>query len=238
MIDRSQQVAARVFAITTLVALVLIMVAFSRWYAPFLVWEHDAETARNYAANEHLVHFYIASAVIYGMATMMVLVALYVVFRPISRGLALFAALTRLVYVAMWFAGLLDLFNALRIMGGHEYLRVLEPERLQALAGLQVASGWDAYYIGLTCYATASVVFSYLFFKSHYIPRVLGLFGIVASLFEGVCGFVYLVDRSFGAIVSVNWYEMPVMLFEVAASIWILVRGLRVPAEKAVAAGE
>jgi len=117
-------------------------------------------------------------------------------------------------------------------MEGHEYLHAIDPERLQALAGLQLASGWDAYYIGLACYATAWMVFSYLFFKSRYIPRVLALFGIGASLFEGVCGFAYLVDRSFGAIVSVNWYEMPVMLFEVATSIWILVRGLRVPEAK------
>lgn len=229
MIDNSQRMAARVFAITTLSMVVLIVIAYSRFYAPLLVWEHYAETARNFAAHEHLIHIYIASAIVYGMGTIVVLAALYVVFRPISRGLALFASLTRLVYVSMWFMGLLDLFNALRITKGGRDLQVFESERLQALAGLQLASGWDAYYIGLTCYAIASVVFSYLFFKSRYIPRTLAVFGIVSSLFEGVCGFAYLNDRSFGAVVSVNWYEMPVVLFEVAISFWILVRGLRPP---------
>jgi hypothetical protein len=129
----------------------------------------------------------------------------------------------------MWFIGLIGLFDALRIMRGAGYLQVFEPERLQALAGLQLASGWDAYYIGLTFYAIGSLFFSYLFFKSRYVPRALAVLGILAALFEGVCGFAYLIDRNFGTIVSVNYYEMPVFFFEVAISIWILVRGLRPP---------
>jgi len=101
MIDRSQQIAARVFAIATLLSLVLIMIAFTRWYGPFLVWEHDAETARNFAAHEHFVHFYVVSAVIYGVGMIAIPAALYVMFGAVSRGLALFASFTRLLYVAM-----------------------------------------------------------------------------------------------------------------------------------------
>jgi uncharacterized Tic20 family protein len=229
MIEPSQRQAARVFGISTLLTYVLIMIAFSRFYGPFLVWEQDAETARNIIAHERLLHFYIGFAVVWGIGAIVTSTALYVLFRPISRGMALFAAFTRLVYTVMWFVFLLDLFHALRIMGGRGYLHVFEPERLQALAGLQLASGWDAYYIGLTFYGIGLVLFSYLFLKSRYVPRVLAVWGIAAALFEGVCGFAYLIDRNFGAIVSVNWYEMPVLLFDVAASIWLLVRGLRPP---------
>jgi len=229
MIDRSQRLAARVFAITTLLIYVVIGIAYSRFYAPFLVWEHEAETARNFIAHEPLVHDYIAAAVVYGLGAIVVLTALYVVFRPVSTGLALFAVFNRLVYAVMWFILLIDHFGALRIMGGRDFLHVFEPERLQALAGLQLASGWDAYYIGLTFYAIGSVLYSYLFFKSRYIPRTLAVLGIMAAVFEGVCGFAYLIDRNFEANVSVKWYEMPVVYFEVAISIWILIRGLRVP---------
>ena len=229
MIDRSQRQAARVFAITTLLINAVIMIAFSRFYGPFLVWGDDVATARNFAAHEQLLHFYIASAVVYGIGTIVVMAALCVIFRPIGRGLTLFAASARLLYAAMWFIGLIGLFDALRIMRGAGYLQVFEPERLQALAGLQLASGWVAYYIGLTFYAIGSLFFSYLFFKSRYVPRALAVLGILAALFEGVCGFAYLIDRNFGTIVSVNYYEMPVFFFEVAISIWILVRGLRPP---------
>jgi hypothetical protein len=229
MIESSQRRAARVFAITTLLMNAVIMIAFSHFYGPFLVWGDDAATARNFIAHEPLLHTYIALAVAYGIGAIIAMAALYIIFRPIGRGLTLFAAFARLLYSVMWFIQLIDLFDAMRIMRGGAYLQVFEPERLQALAGLQLASGWDAYYIGLTFYAIGSVLFSYLFFKSRYVPRALAVWGIVSLLFEGVCGFAYLIDRNFGAIVSVNWYEMPVFSFEVVISIWILVRGLRPP---------
>lgn len=229
MVERSQRQAGRVFAIATLLMYVAIMIAFNRFYAPFLVWGDDAATARNFAAHEPLLHFYIALSVVYGIGSLVVMAALSVIFRPIGRGLTLFAVFARLLYAAMWFIQLIGVFNALRIMRGGGFLQVFEPERLQALAGLQLASGWDAYYIGLTFYALGSILFSYLFFKSRYVPRALAVFGILVAFFEGVCGFAYLIDRNFGAIVSVNYYELPVFLFEVAISIWILVRGLRPP---------
>ena len=129
----------------------------------------------------------------------------------------------------MWFTFLLDDFGALRVMSGQGFLRVFESDRLQALAGLQLASGWDAYYIGLTFYSLATLLFSVLFFQSRYIPRTLAALAVLASVFEGFCGFAYLMDRRFGSIVSVNWYEIPAGLLEVVISAWILIRGLRPP---------
>jgi hypothetical protein len=101
------------------------------------------------------------------------LTALYVVLRPVGRGLALFATFSRLAYAFLWFVMILDLFAVLRLMGGFSYLQALESDRLRALAGLRLASGLDAYYIGLMFYGLGSVVFSYLWFKSRYIPRTL-----------------------------------------------------------------
>lgn len=227
MIERSQRHAARAFAITTLLMYIVLMFAFNHYYGPFLVWEHDAETARNFFAHEQLLHFYLIAAVFAGACGLMILSTLYVVFRPVSRGWALLGAGARLVYAVMWFIGILDLFSALRFMEGGGLLQGFGPERLQALAGFELASGWDAYYIGLTFYAIGSLIFSYLFFKSRYVPPVLAAFGILASLFELVCGFSYLVDRNFNSIVSVNYYELPPMLFEAVLCLWILIRGLR-----------
>jgi hypothetical protein len=80
---------------------------------------------------------------------------------------------------------------------------------LQARAGLQLASGWDAYYIGLTFYALSTSPFSCLFFRSRYMSTILATWGVLASLFEAVCAFAYLNDHRFGTVVSVSRYEMP-----------------------------
>jgi Domain of unknown function (DUF4386) len=86
--------------------------------------------------------------------------------------------------------------------------QAFEWKQLQARAGLQLASGWDAYYIGLTFYALSTSPFSCLFFRSRYMSTILAAWGVLASLFEAVCAFAYLNDHRFGTVVSVNRYEM------------------------------
>ena len=229
MIDKSQRIAARVVGITYPLMFVIVSVAFFRFYAPLLVWDNVAQTVRNIMAHEHAFRIYIAASLTYGVGMVVLLTALYVVLRPVGRGLALFAAFCRLTYAFLWFVMLLDLFGVLRLMGGSSYLQAFEPGHLEALAGLHLASGWDAYYIGLTFYGLGTVVFSYLWFKSRYIPRTLAAWGILSSLFAGFCAFAYLVFPGFGKIVSVDWYEIPIALFELATSFWVLIRGLRPP---------
>lgn len=186
----------------------------------------EEQTVRNIVVDERAFRIYIAAALTYGAGMVVLLTALYVVLRPVGRGLALFATFSRLAYAFLWFVMILDLFAVLRLMGGFSYLQALESDRLRALAGLRLASGLDAYYIGLMFYGLGSVVFSYLWFKSRYIPRTLAAWGILSSLFAGFCAFAYLVFPSFGKIISVNWYEMPIGLFEIATSFWLLVKGL------------
>ena len=228
MIDKSQRIAARIVGITYPLMFAVVTGAFFRFYAPLLAGNDVVQTVRNIMSHEGAFRIYIAATLVYGVGMVVLLTALYVTLRPVGLGLALFAAFSRLVYAFLWFVMILDLFGVLRVMSS-SYLQPLESDRLQALAGLRLASGWDAYYIGLMFYGLGSVVFSYLWFKSRYIPRTLAAWGLFSSLFAGFCAFAYLVLPSFGKIISVTWYEMPIGIFEIATSFWLLVRGLRPP---------
>jgi hypothetical protein len=73
----------------------------------------------------------------------------------------------------MWLVMTLNLFDALRLLSGADYLRAFEAERLQALARLYLDTRFDYYYVGLLFGALASTVCGYLWFKSRYIPRAL-----------------------------------------------------------------
>src|ERR1051326_2908651 len=117
MMDPSQRNAAKAFGITYLLSLAVIMVAFSRFYAPYLVWEKGEETARHFIGHEGSIRLYLAGAYLHGVGTIVLLAALYVILRPISRGISLFAAFCKLIYVLFWFICLLDVFGALRLMG-------------------------------------------------------------------------------------------------------------------------
>ena len=141
--------------------------------------------------------------------------------------MALFAAFTKLVYVLFWFILLLDLFAALRLLGAGGSPQALGWDRVTALAGLQLDSSWDAYYIGLAFNGLGSALFAWVFFQSRYVPRTLAVWGILGSVYEGFCGFAYLMDPGFGAVLSPNWYELPLMTFELLLALWLLFGGLK-----------
>jgi len=229
MIDRPQRLAARIFVITYFLSLLVIGVAFSRFYAPYLVWENGEETARRFISHERSIRIYIAGAFFYGATVIVQLTALYVILRRVNRGIALFAAFSRLIYVFLWFVLVLDLFCALRLVGGAGSLRAFGPDGLAALAGSQLDSSRDAYYIGMVFNALGLALFASVFFQSRYIPRALAFWGILTSLYEGFCGLAYLFYPNFGAILSANWYEYPLMTFEFLLCVWLLFRGLRSP---------
>jgi hypothetical protein len=228
--------AARVYAVTNLLTLALMMYAFPHWFASYLIWTNQAETARNILAHESVFHYFMTFELVYGIGSLAMLTALYVVLRPVSRGLALFAALGNLIWAFMWLLWIAQQLFGLRIMHAAGALQKMDPQQLQALAGLQLSSGWDLYYIGLAFLGVSSALFCYLFLRSRYIPRVLSGLGVVASLFEGVCGGVYLLYPGFGNVVSVNYYEMPSMFFGLGLCAWILIKGLKLPETSSIAA--
>ena len=237
MIERSQRYAAKIFSITYLVSYAIIAVAFSHFYAPYLIWENGEETARRFITHEQAIRFYLVGAFLYGVGVIVLLTALYVILRPVNRGMALFAAFSKLTYALFWFILVLDLFGALRLLGGGGSLRAFGPDGLAALAGSQLDSSRDAYYIGLVFNGLGSTLFALLFFQSRYVPRALALWGVLGSLYEVFCGFAYLFYPNFGAILSANSYEMPALTFELLLCLWLLLRGLRSP-EKSLTSGQ
>ena len=230
-IDESQQRAAGVAGLAYLITLATVV------YVNFgihdrLIAENNAETARNILAHERLFRVGIAGDLIYCVGVVVLLTALYVILRPVSRGLALLAAFWRLVWVLMWLAMTLHLFDVLRLLSSPDYLRALGAERVQALASLYLGTTLDYYYVGLLFGALASTVCGYLWFKSRYIPRALAAFGFISSAWCVACTLVFYIFPNFDKIVNLWWFDMPMAIFDIALSFWLLFKGLR-PSEAA-----
>jgi hypothetical protein len=115
----------------------------------------------------------------------------------------------------------------LRHLGSASYLQVFEADRLQTLARLHLAANFDDYYVGLPFFGLAATVCSYLWLKSNYIPRALAGFGVVSSAWCVLCAFVFLIFSNFNKIVNDYWFDLPMGLFELALSFWLLFKGLR-----------
>jgi hypothetical protein len=230
-IEQDQRRAAKVAGLAYLVTFAAVVYVNFGIHARLIVHGNAAETARNILAHERLFRVGIAGDLFYCAGVVVLLTALYVILRPVSRSLALLAALWRFVWVLMWVAMTLNLFNALRLLSGADYLRAFEAERLQSWATLTLSTGFDYYYVGLLFTSAASTVCGYLWYKSRYIPGWLALFGVVSSAWGVVCTLILFISPNFYKIVNLWWFDTPMGLFDIALSFWLLFKGLRPYAE-------
>ena len=225
-IDNSQRTAAKVAGFTLLFSMVIVVFANYALLNPLLVRGNAVETARNILAHETQFRVAATCFLTYSLSVVVLLSALYVVLKPVNRGLALVGALFRLVFALLWLLSTLNLLSALRLLGSTPYLQVFEPDQLQTLARVYIAATFDDYYVGLPFFGLAATVCAWLWLKSNYIPRPLALFGVISSAFCMFCAFVYLIFPGFAKPVNPYWFDSPMALFEMVLSFWLLFKGL------------
>jgi len=229
IIDNSQRTAAKVAGVAGLLAFALVVFGNYVLLDPLIVPRNAADTARNILAHQTQFRLALICFITYGIGAIVLLTALYVVLAPVNRGLALAGALFRLVFAMLWLIAPLNSLMALRLLGDISYLKVFEPDRLQALARIQIAGSFDDYYVGLPFFGLAATVCAYLWLKSAYIPRGLSIFGVIGSAWCVFCAVVYLIFPDFNKIVNDYIFDSPMAMFELIVSIWLLVKGLKSP---------
>jgi Domain of unknown function (DUF4386) len=237
MIDNSQRIAAKVAGIAGLLAFVLVVFGNYVLLEPLIVARNATDTAHNILAHQTQFRFALACFITYDIGGIVLLTALYVIFAPVNRDLALAGALFRLVFVMLWLVAPLNSLGALRLLSDASYLQVFEPDRLQALARAQIATSFDDYYVGLPFFGLAATVSAWLWLKSGYIPKGLSIFGVIASAWCVFCAFVYLIFPNFNKIVNDYVFDTPMALFELIVSFWLLFKGLRPAASNQVQTG-
>jgi hypothetical protein len=242
-IGESQRKAARVAGLLYLLLMVTGLFAEVYVRSKLIVPGDAAATAHNIMASGRLFRLGIACDLITFTGTVALVVTLYVLLKPVSQGLAFLAAFWRLAESAICGVITLNSIVAVQLLSGAGYLQAFRPEQLQALAAVFVSAHGAGYRIGAVFFALGSAVFSYLFFKSRYIPRPLAAWGVFSSLLVLVPLFaLILVPSSYGDIAwgYYGWrpprWQGPIMLFEAATGLWLLVKGVRPPggAEPAV----
>jgi hypothetical protein len=225
-IDDSQRTAAKVAGLSCLFGMAIVVFANYAIFERLIVPGNVAETARNVMAHELSFRTAIVCNIAYSSTVVVFLTALYVIFRPVNLGLALVGALFRLVFGLMWLVTALNMLGALRLLGTASYLQAFEIDRLQALARIHLAQNFDAYYVGLPFFGLASTVSAYLWLKSRYVPRGLAIFGLISSGWCAFSAFAYLMFPAFGKAINLYTLDTPMALFELALSLWLLVKGL------------
>jgi len=153
-------------------------------------------------------------------------ILLYRIFKPVNKSLSQIAAFSRLAMTAMIGMNLLNKLLVLQLLSGADYLTVFQPEQLQALAMLFLnAYGYGSLIWGVF-FSLHLVIIGYLIIKSGYVPKILGLLFVFASL-------GYLID-SLGMFILPDYesiYQVIVLATipaELSFAFWILIKGIKI----------
>jgi Domain of unknown function (DUF4386) len=238
-IDNSQRTAAKIAGWSGLLTFAIVVFGNYVLLNPLVVPGDAAATAQNIVAHQTQLRITVVCFLTYSLGVVVLLTALYVILKPVNPDLALAGALFRLVFALLWLLSPLNLLGMLRLLSNANYLQGFEPDRLQALARLQLGATFDNYYVGLPFFGLAATVCAWLWLKSNYIPRGLSVFGVIASAWCVICAFVFLIFPHFNKIVNDYVFDTPMALFELILSFWLLFKGLKAvesnPAQTGVA---
>jgi hypothetical protein len=225
-IDNTQRKAAKVAGFAFLLAMAIIVTSNFAVYEPLIVSRDAAQTAQNILSHERQFRLGIVLELIYSTTLVVLLTALYVILRPVSRGLALLGVLFRLIYAALWLLMTANLLYSLRLLHSADYLRVFEVDRVQALARFYLAMRFELYYVGLLFYTLSSLAFSHVWLKSGYIPRWLAIFGWIASAWGALCTIGFFLIPNFDKVVNLWLFDTGLGAFELILGLWLLAKGL------------
>ena len=226
-IDNSQRTAAKVAGWNGLITFAIVVFGNYVLLNSLVVPGDAVATAQNVVAHQMQFRITVVCFLTYSLGVVVLLSALYVVLEPVNRGLALVGALFRLIFALLWLLSPLNLLAMLRLLSNANYLQVIEPDRLQALARLHLGATFDDYYVGLPFFGLAATVCAWLWLKSNYIPKGLAIFGVIASAWCVLCAFVFLIFPQFNKVVNDYLFDSPMALFELIVSFWLLFKGLK-----------
>lgn len=157
------------------------------------------------------------------LATIPLAGAFYVLLRSHNRNLALFAFAFRIGEAVLggvtWILGFMILQNYLD--AATPTVPGMGPDLAKILS-----AGYRAGFYTLTIFfSVGSTLFFLLLLESGFIPRLLAIFGFIASILAAILGFMHLVFPTIAAVPGFGGW-MPIFIAEIATGLWLLVSGI------------
>ena len=229
IIDTSLSKAAKVAGFMFLFAFIVPTLNWVFVLSKFIVIENVIATANNIMANEVLFRVGLTIELIMSVGLVVLALALYIILKPVNRNLALLALALKLVEAAVAVVILLISFIALQVLNGDAYVAAFTPEQLRFFVGYLLNEHTAIYSVPMVFLGLDMMIFSYLFFKSKYIPKVLAGFGIISFALILIQSLMYILAPKCAALpINQIIFWAPSGLFEIVIGIWLLFKGLKV----------
>ena len=227
IIDTSQRKAAKVAGFMFLFSFIVPTLNWAFVLSKFIVVENVISTAKNIMANELLFRIGITIELIMSVGLIVLALSLYIILKPANRNLALLGLLWKLAEATIAAAIVLVSFIALQVLNGDAYVKAFTPEQLLTPVGLILNAHVATYSIPMVFLGLDMMIFSYLFFKSEYIPRILAGFGIISFALIFIHALMFILTPEY-AVMPINQiiFYAPSGLFEIIIGLWLLSKGI------------
>lgn len=233
----SPQVYARVAGLIYL--LIAIMTPFAEFFVRqgLIVPGDAATTAANIVAAESLFRAGFASDLVIFAIEVAQAALLYVLFRPVSRTLALVMAFAKLAMATVLGLNLLNLHTALQLLTGTEYAAFDAGQR-HALAYVFLRAQSSGYALGMVFFSLYLGVVGYLVYRSGFLPRILGILSVVSAVGYLANSFTLFIVPAHTETLAVI-VVVAALIGELPLTFWLLIKGVNVERwrQRALAAG-
>ncbi len=190
-----------------------------------IVFGDAMATARNILASEWLFRIGFMSDVLASVLFLLTAWALYVLLKPVNKNIALLFLLLNLGGVAVQCINMLNLFSAVLLLSGADYLKVFQADQLQALAMLFLDLHKNGFMIAQIFFGAWVFPLGYLVFKSGFLPRILGIVLMIHCFTWLLHVFQSFLFPGFGAITYVS-YALG-LIAEFGLTLWLLIMGAK-----------
>ena len=180
-------------------------------------------TAHNITTNELLFRFGFVTEVISALFFVLAAWALYVLLRPVNKDIALLFLLLNLGGVAVECVNMLNLFAALQLLNGADYLDVFPAGQLQAQALFYLKLYSSGIVLAQIFFAAWLLPLGYLVYKSGFLPQLLGIL-LIIDFFGDLTWFLQSFLLPGYGILSYPGLALS-FIAEVSTTIWLLVKG-------------
>jgi hypothetical protein len=151
-------------------------------------------------------------------------VLLYVLLKRVDKTLSLIAASSRLAMTVIQGINLLNRFTALLLLSGAGYLTAFAPDQLHALVLLFLSAYDYVVLIWGLFFALHLFFLGYLVYKSGYIPRILGVVLVLASVAYLVQSWGNALFPEYEAVFATIGF---LSIIELAFPFWLVIKGVR-----------
>ncbi|MDT4966889.1 MAG: hypothetical protein QOJ64_1626 [Acidobacteriota bacterium] len=231
-VQTSPQFYARIGGVLYLIIIIIGSVGELFLRDSMIVSGDATETAQRIMSSQSLWREGTAAEYFLLICAVPLLLILYRLLKPVSRDLALLAVFFNLVSITIEAVTSLSLMQTLSPLANANYLKVLDPQQLHALAYLSIRSHEDGFGVSLIFFGCFCLVVGYLILKSGYLPKVIGVLMQIAGLCYLTNSFALILSpalagRLFPTIL------LPALVGEASLCLWLLVKGVNVSKWKA-----